>query len=217
MLVHPKPTMSKHRVDAFSDGVFAIACTLLVLNLHIPELTKNASSSELWHALLIQWPRLFSFIISFAVIAIFWMGHHIVMHYVRRVDRMFLNINSLYLLLIAFIPFVAGLIGEHGTNVVAQLIYGTTLIMTSLALAYLWHYSSHHHRLVDADLNSNMIHLATKMLLIGPVFFLIALGFAFINTRVSIWFYVIVPLLYVVAGPVDRIMAMDTRESIDQE
>jgi len=204
--------MSKHRLDAFSDGVFAIATTLLVLNLHIPDLVSKASAGDLWNALVTQWPRFVGFVVSFAVIAIFWIGHHVVMHYVRHVDRMFLNINSLYLLVVAFMPFAAGLIGQYGDNRTAELIYGSTLIAAGLVLRLLWGYASGNHRLVDKDLSEKLIHLANKLILAAPAVYIIALALAFIRPRFALFIYLVVPLFYIIGGPIDRVMALDVRD-----
>src|SRR4029077_6717728 len=209
--VSPRVPMSKHRLDAFSDGVFAISATLLVLNLHIPELVKHASATDLLHALFEQWPRLVSFAVSFSIIAVYWIGHHIVLHYVRHVDRMFLNYNNLYLLIVAFMPFPTALIGQYGDNLTAELVYGTTLVIGSLVLSLLWVYATTNHRLVDPDLNDRLVRKATTLILAGPLVYVPAMALAFVRPHISLFVYFLVPVFYIIGGPIDNIMAMDDR------
>src|SRR5438132_1257264 len=101
-----------HRLEAFSDGVFAIASTLLVLDLHVPELAAVARTrGGLWGALLAQWPRLLSYLISFGIVGFYWVGHHLMLHFVRHVDRRFLFLNVVFLMLVAFMPYPAAVLG----------------------------------------------------------------------------------------------------------
>ncbi len=95
------------RITAFSDGVFSIAITLLVLNLCVPTVP-----GELLDQLGKQWPSLLSYILSFVIVGIYWVAHHNMFHYIKRSDRPFLWINILLLMCVAFIPFPAGLLGQ---------------------------------------------------------------------------------------------------------
>ena len=105
--------MSLNRFEAFSDGVFAIAVTLLVLEIKAPDLSE-ATSSEAITKLLQVFPHILSYITSFIVIGVLWINHHALFHFLKRVDRTALAINLLLLMCVAFIPYPTALIGELG-------------------------------------------------------------------------------------------------------
>src|SRR5829696_926721 len=99
--------MTKNRLEAFSDGVFAVAITLLVLEIAIP------TGDDLWHELKEEWPSFASFFVSFWVIGIIWVNHHGVIDHLKRVDRGVLYLNLLVLMTVVFIPFSTALLAEH--------------------------------------------------------------------------------------------------------
>ena len=104
--------METRRLEAFSDGVFAIAITLLVLEIPVPK----AGQRGLWDALLAQWPSFVSYLVSFSVIGIIWVNHHGVLDHLARADRGVLFLNLLFLLGVAFIPFPTERLAEHLTK-----------------------------------------------------------------------------------------------------
>ena len=202
--------MSKHRLEAFSDGVFSIAITILVLNLHVPDLIKGAdTNTQLWHALADQWPKLVSYVISFGIVGLYWVGHHLMFHYIKHTDRMFLFLNNLYLMVIAFMPFPAALLGQYGSTRTAVIVYAGTLITAGLLYNNLWRYATKNRRLVDENSSERLIHLVKKIISFAPFVYLLAIGLAFINPRLSLIIFVITPLLYIIPGPIDRLMSAE--------
>jgi uncharacterized membrane protein len=123
--------VSTSRLETFSDGVFAIAATLLILNI------RTAAQGDLSHNLLHIWPSYVGYAVSFATIGIIWVNHHTVLGQIERVNRLFLFINVAFLMLVAFIPFPTALIADHlrdrGAEA-ATLTYGFTL--TAMAVLY---------------------------------------------------------------------------------
>ena len=105
-----------HRLEAFSDGVFAIAITLLILEIHVPSAEGAGTPTLLWQALLARWPSYLALLISFATIMIAWIGHHILLQQLGTVSRTLVWINALFLLLITVIPFTTALVAEHLTH-----------------------------------------------------------------------------------------------------
>ncbi len=206
--VQPRVPMSKHRLEAFSDGVFAIAITILVLNLKLPEIIKTGNlNHDLWRAIIDQWPKLLSYMISFGIVGLYWVGHHLMFHYIKHTDRMFLFLNNVYLMVIAFMPFPAALLGQYGGTQTAIIVYAGTLIVAGLLYTNLWRYATKNHRLVDPNLSDRLIHLVTKIISFGPLIYVFDIGLSFINPRLSLIILVIVPLLYIVPGPIDRLMS----------
>jgi uncharacterized membrane protein len=131
--------MESRRVEAFSDGVFAIAITLLVLDLRLPP----AHGHTLTYLLLHDWPQYFAYVVSFLTIGIMWMNHHTILAHITRVDRALLVINLLLLMGVVAIPFPTSLVAEelrHTGGVAATVTYGLVMIAVSISFAGLWIY-----------------------------------------------------------------------------
>ncbi len=145
--------MSPARLETFADGVFAIAATLLILNVEVPDLGAHS----LAHELVRLWPAYVGYAVSFVTIGIIWVNHHTVVRQLRGVDRIFLFINVLFLLCIAFIPFPTRLLATYvrtGEGRAAAVAYGITLTATAVFFNLMWRYAIGGGRLLrpDADL-----------------------------------------------------------------
>ena len=177
------------RLLFLTDGVYAIALTLLVVELlSIPREAEHLHGHALLGILLQSWPKALGFLTSFTVISVFWSIHHRIFQFLRRFDGRLLWLQLLQLLCIAFIPLPTALIGEHVTDPVAQQFYFGSLLVTGLVMWALWWYMSSGHRSVDRDLSARAIkrhHLissgvpASILLLMG----LVALGVGALSTR----------------------------------
>ncbi len=205
--------LTTDRIEAFSDGVFSIAITLLILGVAVPELTPyQLANGELLSHLIALWPKLLSYLISFVLIGLFWYGHHIMFHFIKRSDRNLVLLNLLFLMLIAFFPFPAALLGEYGTDTVASVTYGLTLVVMGLAFSGMWKYASYKNRLVEPNLPPRIVHVASWVVLTAPLLYLVAVGLAFINPRLSLWFYLVVPVLYLIPSPIDELVDYHSAE-----
>jgi len=132
--------LSTARLETFADGVFAIAATLLVLNVEVPEL----GDKSLAHELAKLWPAYVGYAVSFLTIGIIWVNHHTVLRQLRGIDRTFLFINVFFLLCIAFIPFPTRLLATYvrtDDGKAAALAYGVTLTITALFFNLMWRYA----------------------------------------------------------------------------
>ena len=139
MSVHAKPLTvlwSKHRVEALTDGIFAVAMTLLVIELKLPDPHAIRTEAQLTSALADLAPKAISWVISFLVLAVFWISHHRLFHYVRYVDAGLLWRNLFQLAFVSLMPFSAGLIGEFGGASISQIAYNGNMVM--LGLLALW-------------------------------------------------------------------------------
>ena len=144
--------MTTGRVEAFSDGVFAVAITVLVFGL-LPIGTKTLDAKILLHA----WPQYFAYVVSFLSIGIMWMNHHTIMAHVARVDRPLLVLNLLLLMAVVAVPFPTALVAEHLTGsskaaATATVTYGLVMIAISAGFAALWVYVATHPAAVGAAL-----------------------------------------------------------------
>jgi uncharacterized membrane protein len=120
--------MNKNRLEAFSDGVFAIVITLLILDIRLPEVDYT----HLPQALIAILPRILAYVMSFAVIGLYWISHHNSFTLISRIDRPFLWMNILLLLLISFMPFPTSLMGKYPFTTIPILIYGLNLVATNI-------------------------------------------------------------------------------------
>jgi uncharacterized membrane protein len=185
------------RLVFFSDAVMAIAITLLALDIRLPPL-EDHDSRELTQALLGLWPRYLSFFLSFLVIASYWLAHHNIFRVVRSYDRRFMWLNLLFLLCIVAIPFASSVIGEHGNQSPAAILYALVITMTGLVETCLWLYATWRHRLVDPALPPGMIRSWTVSALTPPLVFLVSIPLALINPYLAqaTW-YAIFPIMAV--------------------
>ena len=211
----PTAGLSTNRIEAFSDGVFAIALTLLVLEIKLPEISAIHTDQQLQDFLFSQGPTYLSYVLSVLVIGIFWVAHHGLFHYIRRADRNLFWLNILFLLTVTFIPFPTALLGTFSNYHTAVVIYGASLALTGILLDIMRWYATSKHRLVDPHLDAHLIRTAMRRNLTGPVIYLLAIAISFLpwhlmginSVQVCIALYILVPLLYILPGRIDAYWA----------
>lgn len=183
-------------MEAFSDGIFGIAATLLVIEIKIPP--NLANSGQLVDALTRQWPAYMSYAASFIYLGICWAHHLYILRYFRRVDHVFLKLNILFLMMIAFIPFPTALLGEHlhlnDDKRIATLVYIGTLIVSSVLFLALWLYGTYKHRLVEESLPDDFITATRQRYTAGPIAYIFCFFIALWYPTTSL---VIVLLIFV--------------------
>lgn len=128
--------VSKHRIEALTDGIYAVAMTLLVIELKIGDHGAVTTAEDLNHALLGLFPKMFAWILSFFVLAFFWLGHHRLFQHVRVVDSRMLWANIVMLCTASLMPFSSALVGEYAGAFTSQCVYAGN--MAALAFAALW-------------------------------------------------------------------------------
>jgi uncharacterized membrane protein len=151
------------RLEAFSDGVFAIAATLLVLEFSV------SNGRDLGHELLHIWPSYLAYVTSFLTIGIIWMNHHHTVSFIGRVDRTFLFVNNLLLLTVAFLPFPTGLVGTYlrGDEQAAALAYAGTLVVMAALHQVWWQYARRNRRLIAAGTPDSALRAVDRAYLPG--------------------------------------------------
>jgi uncharacterized membrane protein len=195
--------LARNRIEALTDGVFAVAMTLLVLDIKVPELPQPMATDELLRQLLALWPKFLSYVISFVILGVYWVGHHVQLSFIRRADRPLLWINILFLLWVALVPFSTALLSAYSQSQAAVIIYGANLIAIGLSLALHWWYVTTERRHVDPDIHPGLVRGAMYRTLMGPVVYLIAIAVSFFTTQLSLVLYALVPILYIVPGRID--------------
>ena len=176
------------RVEAFSDGVFAIAITLLILEIKVP----HEAGHELWRRLLDQWPSYFAFVTSFATIGIMWINHHRMFTLIHRVDPMLMILNGVLMLGMTFVPYPTAVVAEylgHDGSTAAAVFLAITYILIAIAFNLLWRYAASAQRkprLLRFPPDDPAVVAITRSYRLGPLFYLATLLVAFWDARVSV-------------------------------
>jgi uncharacterized membrane protein len=168
------------RIIFFSDAVFAIAITLLSLDLRLP---GNVGRDGLSKDLIQMLPEYQSYVISFIVIGMYWISHHHYFRFIRRYDYRFVAINFGLLMCIAALPFATSVLDSYGTHRSAVAFYALCMATTGLMKTLLWHYAAHNHRLIPRHLSSLRVRRLTRRALIPPLVFAVSAGVAMFNSN----------------------------------
>lgn len=189
--------MPSNRLESFSDGVFAIAATLLVLELHVPPVGEGS----LLALLAAQWPAYAGYVVSFLTIGIIWVNHHAMFALVRRVDRPLLFLNLILLLVIAIIPFPTAVVGDWITDSqdapVAAALLGIVFLSMGLAFSGVWLYAVGHHELALEGTDPGLARSAIPRFTIGSLAYLVGIGLAFVSPLLSVLLYGLVAVYYI--------------------
>jgi len=177
------------RMEAFSDGVFAIAITLLVLGIKVPKAHELASNSNLGATLLQLWPHYVAFVTSFITIFAKWVNHHRLFSFIQQTDHPFLYWNGFLLLLITFMPFPTALLAEyllHPEAKAAGLVFSGTFAAIAFAFKGLWMHASRNGRLLIHDVDEREIRQITRQYRNGPLLYLVAVAISFVSVGLSV-------------------------------
>jgi uncharacterized membrane protein len=176
----------RDRIVNLSDGVFAIAITLLVLDIRAPDIPKNLVSSRLPTALLSLWPDYLGYILSFVGISAFWLIHHSIFRPIRSYDRTLLYLNFLFLMVVAFVPFPTSLLGDYGDHKLPVAIYAATLAVGRLLLTAIHWYSTRNNQLLDEPQDPATVRFFLRRGLTIPAIFLLSIAISFFSVTVAI-------------------------------
>jgi uncharacterized membrane protein len=187
--------MNMTRVETFSDGVFAIAITLLVLTIAQP-----SDYHQLAHQLGERWPALAAYIVSFMVIGIMWVNHHTIFSHLRIVDRGMFYWNLVLLMTIVFIPYPTEVFGEalsrgQGERT-AAVFYSVAMSINAVSWALLWLYASVGRRLLSPEFPENQRRVSTALFISGVAFYVVSIGVAFINPYACLTFHAALAVYY---------------------
>jgi uncharacterized membrane protein len=185
--------MEKNRMESLTDGIFAFAMTLLVLNMILPNDAVITQTSR--DALISLLPAFYHYIIAFFVLAAFWMGHHAQFSMVHHIDKNFLFLNAIGLFFVTLVPFSTSFIGDYSSDALATCVFEFNLLILGLILCLQWYYSSHNHRLVSHELSQYDIRLRMNRALTIPVISLTAIIITVMGFTSSTMLYMASPLV----------------------
>ncbi|HKD18197.1 MAG TPA: TMEM175 family protein [Thermoanaerobaculia bacterium] len=177
------------RVEAFSDGVFAIAVTLLVLELRVPHLQDGGAGGSLARALLAQWPSYVALVTSFLTVLVMWTNHHRIFELVRRVNAPFLYANGLLLLVVTVVPFPTAVLAEYFQKpgaTTAAAVYAGTFVLCGVAFQLLWRTAIAGRRLLRSDYSEKRIQEIHRRYWLGVPGYLAATAAAFVSVYLTV-------------------------------
>jgi uncharacterized membrane protein len=195
----PKPGLPITRIETLTDGVFAIAMTVLVLGLELPR-GPGSFGDRLW----VLWPKLASYVLSFVMLGVLWIGHHYQLNHLRRTNRILIWLNLGFLLAITFLPFGAAVLGSEYRDPWAVALYAGTVMLGGFTLLAHWSYAVRHNEVLAPDVDANVVRTLKMRILVGEAILAAAVAVGFIDTRISLAVLLALPLIYFVRSRIDR-------------
>jgi len=196
---HRRVGMAPGRLLTLADGIFAIAMTLLVLDLRLPETPGVDLATRLGSLI----PRFGTFVVSFVVLGVFWFAHHQTFHFVVRVNRTLVWLSVLFFMGVALIPFVASVLGANYNDPIALTLYGGVIGLLTVLGYVVWWYLTGERGLVVGGLDPDLVRKVRQWIAVGPSIALVAIVLAFVNPLISLLIYLVLPVLFIAFNPVD--------------
>lgn len=192
--------MNKTRLEAFSDGVFAIAITLLVLDIRLPE-AEIHSEKELLRLLAGVLPAMATFVFSFLVVGVFWVAHHRIFDLIKSVNHYLLWSNIFYLLTVALIPFPASVLAKHPFHTTSVIFYSAVLFLCGFQHFFLLRYTFRHQPYRESSFTLPVYRRAKIVAAVGPVCYLLSIVLSFVHPVISFGFIGAALVFYIFLAP----------------
>ena len=197
-------TMSKTRIETFSDGVFSIVLTLLVFNFKVPVLSGPNFDHELYIKLLAMHPYFITYILSFVLISMFWIAHHSLFHSLKHSNVGLLWLNNLFLLCLAILPFPTQVLGAYPNTESAAIFFGAVMIMTSLTFSLLRYYAFFHGKLAEDFVSPHHMRANLRKGIIVAGLYTLALAISAYSPDITLSLYALIPFLFFVPLRIKR-------------
>jgi uncharacterized membrane protein len=187
------------RIETLTDGVFAIAMTVIVLGLELPR-----GSGSLGERLWVLWPKFASYVLSFVMLGVLWIGHHYQLNHMRRTNRALIWLNLWFLLAITFLPFGAAVLGSNYHDPWAVVLYAGTVMLAGTSLLAHWTYAARRPEILTPDVDAAVVSALKARILFGMGVAALSMVVAFIDTRVSLAVLLALPTVYLVRSRIDH-------------
>src|SRR5260221_7292542 len=190
--------LTTRRIEAFSDGIFGLVATLLVLDLRLPDAIKLMTNKIALNTLFHLAPQFLSFSLSFFIVSIFWVNHHQFFYSLKKADRKLLWLNNLLLFWLCFIPFPTAFLGRFPTNEIAVLLFGSVLFFAGGSFSLMIHYAMFRGNLIDEHIGMNERRVAQRRSYWGVGLYAVSILLAPFSVYLSLIIFFFVPLYYFV-------------------
>jgi uncharacterized membrane protein len=191
------------RIEAFSDGIFGIAITLLILNIKVPKAADIHGKMTLLQALGDQWPAYLAYLNSFITVLIMWMNHHKLFRHIRRSDHVFLIFNGLLLMGVTIVPFPTAILAEYINTPEAKTaaaVYSGSYLMIAILFYIMWHYASRGPALLARNHDREGVAAISRQYRFGPLLYLVAFVLAFVSVWASVGVCIALAIFFAFPG-----------------
>lgn len=185
--------LNTNRLENLSDGIFAIAMTLLVLNINIPD--SSETNKEVANILINETHTFFIFGLSFIILAVFFILHHKQFHFIEKTTKGHIWINIIFLMLISLMPFISSLVGDYSNDFTARTFFNINIFLLGFILYLNWKYASKHDLLKKGSISEKEIIKKEKGCMVLPVLAVIAVGISVITPIFSPFVYLLSPII----------------------
>ena len=193
------PRFTKDRAQNLTDGIFATVMTILVLSLVVPVVTSSNVSGELLSDLTKLLPNVLTYVMSFLVLGVLWIGHNNIFRHIEHPNRHTQWFNLIFLLSIGFVPFTTALLGRYPQEQITLLIYGLNILVLAIIFNVFWFHATRG-KTEETKIDVKYLKGSSKRNLIGIFFSLGGIIFSFVNPEISLGLYVLMPAYYIVMG-----------------
>ncbi len=190
-----RETLSKVRLEAFSDGVIAIIITLIILDVKVPKFDNSTSSAETWRHLSLMLPNLMSYILSFVALGIYWVNHHNFLHIIKHTDSKFLWYNLHLLFWLSLIPMPTAFLAAHPCKPEATAMYGLIMVTCAAAFTLMSRYSENNGLFIE-HLSARVLKKVARMNVFGIALYFISIFAGYLSVYISYGIFVLIPALY---------------------
>jgi uncharacterized membrane protein len=202
---------NRSRIEALIDGVFAIAITLMAFQIPIPTLDRGET---LWRQILDLWPAFLTYTITFILIGAYWINHHRMMNLMVRVNHTFFVLQLPFLMLISLSPWANAILTRYSrvdsNDVSALVTYGMVMALLAIAFTAIWVYATRQGALIHEECDEQALRRVVRSYYAGPIVYLFATGLAFWNTTASLVLFTLIPISYLMEGPVKHVKVPST-------
>ncbi len=183
--------LTTNRIETLTDGIFAIAMTLLVLNIHLPEV-GTACQPELYVLVIGQSRLFYNYALSFILLAVFWIIHHQQFNYIKRTDQRHIWLNIFILMFVCLMPVSTSLSGDYHGDWMAGVFFGSNMFILGTLFCLNWTYATKDYRLVDCDLDPHRIAVGKKRCMVTPLVSLLAIVLSLIIPTMASYSYILI-------------------------
>ncbi|MDB5171150.1 MAG: hypothetical protein JWO35_844 [Candidatus Saccharibacteria bacterium] len=193
-VLHKNIGITPRRLESLSDSIYAVAMTLLVLDLSLPAHTGGSQlANDMQHLL----PNFITYALSFMTLGVLWTSHLIQSHWIERLSRPYIWMKIVFLMFIVLIPFSTQILSAYGNDRLGVVMYGLNYLICVGFLLLLWTYATNEHRLVRRDLSAHVITWVKARMVIATALAIVALIVALISTRAGAAFFIVAQILMV--------------------
>jgi uncharacterized membrane protein len=196
--------IGKNRIEALSDGIFAIVMTLLILEIHVPNLPSTAANVEVAPALIALWPKFATYLVTFLSLGVFWVSHHMMYHVIRRADRVLLWLNIFFFMFVAVLPFSTSVLNAFPQAFIAPFLFGLNLAIIGWILFLQWSYADSRPGVLATFASPEYRSAVRFRMLVVPVVTTLTAFICFWSVAISLAIYLLLLPVYLLPAKFER-------------